>query len=165
MQAFAFVSQSVAQTQQCGERLGELARAGDLFCLEGELGSGKTCFVQGLGRGLGIIEAIHSPTFILANEHRGGRLPLFHLDLYRVRSAGEAIGFGLDDYLSGDGVLAIEWAEKIRDALPRERLWIAFRHLGSQTSRPLAGETRRGISIQASGARYEELLSELRQCC
>lgn len=157
MEAFAFVSQSVAQTQQLGERLGELARAGDLFCLEGELGSGKTCFVQGLGRGLGIIEAIHSPTFILANEHRGGRLPLFHLDLYRVRSAGEAIGFGLDDYLSGDGVLAIEWAEKIRDMLPRERLWIAFRHLGSQT--------QRGVSIQASGARYEELLGELRRCC
>ncbi len=156
MQAFSFVSPSVAQTQQWGERLGELARARDLFCLEGELGSGKTCLVQGLGRGLGIVEAIHSPTFILANEHRGGRLPLFHLDLYRVRSPDEAIGFGLDDYLSGDGVLAIEWAEKIRDVLPRERLWIAFRHLG---------ETQRGISIQATGARYEELLKELRQCC
>lgn len=165
MQTFSFVSESVAQTQQWGERLGELARARDLFCLEGELGSGKTCLVQGLGRGLGIVETIHSPTFILANEHRGGRLPLFHLDLYRVRSPDEAIGFGLDDYLSGDGVLAIEWAEKIRDALPRERLWITFRHLGSQTPRSLAGETQRGISIQATGARYEELLNELRQCC
>ncbi len=143
------VSASPEETRHVGERLGELARAGDLFCLEGDLGSGKTCFVQGLGRGLGIRDAIHSPTFILANEHRGGRLPLFHLDVYRVRRADEAIGFGLDDYISGDGVLVIEWAEKIRDALPAERLWISFEH---------RDENVRGISMQANGTRYEELL-------
>lgn len=148
------VSHSAAQTQRLGARLGELARAGDLFCLEGELGSGKTCFVQGLGRGLGIAETIHSPTFILANEHRGGRLRLYHLDLYRVRSADEALGFGLDDYLSGDGVCVIEWAEKIRDALPAERLWIALRHLG---------ESKRGLLIEARGARYEELLNAFKK--
>ena len=145
------VSHSAAQTRRFGARLGELARAGDLYCLEGELGSGKTCFTQGLGRGLDIPTAIHSPTFILANEHRGGRLLLFHLDVYRVRGADEAIGIGLDDYLSGDGVCVIEWAEKIRDALPSERLWISFRHLD---------EAKRGIMIEASGARYEERLSE-----
>lgn len=148
------VSHSAAQTQRLGARLGELARAGDLFCLEGELGSGKTCFVQGLGRGLGIAEPIHSPTFILANEHRGGRLRLYHLDLYRVRSTDEALGFGLDDYLSGDGVCVIEWAEKIRDALPAERLWIALRHLG---------ESKRGLLIEARGARYEELLNAFKK--
>ena len=147
------VSHSAEQTQRFGARLGELARAGDLYCLEGELGSGKTCFTQGLGRGLDIPTAIHSPTFILANEHRGGRLLLFHLDVYRVRGADEAIGIGLDDYLSGDGVCVIEWAEKIRDALPSERLWISFRHLD---------EAKRGIMIEASGARYEERLSEFR---
>lgn len=147
------ISHSAAQTQRFGARLGEVARAGDLVCLEGELGSGKTCFVQGLGRGLGIPGAIHSPTFILANEHRGGRLPLFHLDVYRLRGAEEAMGIGLDDYLSGDGVCVIEWAEKIRAALPPERLWIAFRHLG---------EAKRGLMIEARGARYEGLLSEFR---
>lgn len=147
------ISHSAGQTQRLGARLGELARAGDLFCLEGELGSGKTCFVQGLGRGLGVPEAIHSPTFILANEHRGGRLPLFHLDVYRMRGTAEARGIGLDDYLSGDGVCVIEWAEKIRAALPQDRMWIAFRHLGG---------TKRGILMEAGGVRYEELLNEFR---
>lgn len=148
------ISHSAAQTQRLGARLGELAQTGDLFCLEGELGSGKTCFVQGLGRGLGILEAIHSPTFILANEHRNGRLPLFHLDAYRMGSAAEALGIGLDDYLAGDGVCVIEWAEKIRAALPPERLWIVFRYLG---------ETKRALLVRASGARYEALLSEFKK--
>ena len=145
------VSEKILQTQRIGECLGEFARSGDLFCLEGELGSGKTCFVQGLGRGMGIVEPIHSPTFILANEHRGGRLALFHLDVYRVRNAAEAIGFGLEDYLASDGVLVIEWAEKIREALPLERMWITFKHFA---------ENKRGISMQASGERYQELLNE-----
>jgi tRNA threonylcarbamoyladenosine biosynthesis protein TsaE len=147
------VSHSAAQTQRLGARLGELAHAGDLFCLEGELGSGKTCFVQGLGRGLGIPGAIHSPTFILANEHRGGRLPLFHLDVYRISGEMEAMGIGLDDYLSGDGVCVIEWAEKIRDALPSDRMWIAFRHMDG---------SKRGLWMQACGARYQMLLNDLR---
>lgn len=147
------VSHSAAQTQRFGARLGALARAGDVFCLEGELGSGKTCFTQGLGQGLGVAEAIHSPTFILANEHSGGRLMLYHLDVYRVRGAEEALGIGLDDYLFGEGVCVIEWAEKIRDALPREHLWITFRHLD---------EKKRGMMVHASGARYEELLASFK---
>ncbi len=143
------ISHSAAQTQRFGARMGELAHAGDLFCLEGDLGSGKTCFAQGLGRGLGIAEAINSPTFILANEHRGGRLPLFHLDVYRMQSADEALGIGLDDYLADAGVCVIEWAEKIRAVLPAECLWLQFRHLG---------EMKRGLLIQAFGARHEALL-------
>lgn len=150
---FEIITASPEETQRVGGRLGELARAGDLFCLEGDLGSGKTCFVQGLGRGLDIRDAIHSPTFVLANEHRAGRLPLYHLDVYRVHSAEQAIGFGLDDYLAGDGVLVIEWAEKIRKALPDERLWVSFRHVG---------DSQRAISFDSRGARYEELLIGLR---
>ncbi|MCL4394701.1 MAG: tRNA (adenosine(37)-N6)-threonylcarbamoyltransferase complex ATPase subunit type 1 TsaE [Chloroflexi bacterium] len=146
------VSASAKQTQDLGARLGKLALSGDLFCLEGELGSGKTCFVQGLGRGLGIAESIHSPTFILANEHRGGRLVLFHLDVYRIRGADEAIGIGLEDYVSGEGVCVVEWAEKIRGALPPERMWIEFRHLD---------ETSRRLRLKAEGTRYQSLLSEL----
>lgn len=145
-------SHSVAQTQRLGARLGELTQSGDVFCLEGDLGSGKTCFVQGLGRGLAIVEDINSPTFILANEHRGGRLILYHLDMYRMNSMNEALGIGLDDYLSG-GVCVIEWAEKIRAALPSERLWITFRHLG---------ESKRGLLITATGARYVELFREFK---
>ena len=147
------VSHSPAQTQRFGARLGELACAGDLFCLEGELGSGKTCFAQGLGRGLGVPGAIHSPTFILANEHRGGRLPLFHLDVYRMSGAEEAMGIGLDDYISGDGVCVVEWAEKIRDVLPLDRMWIAFRHVDGN---------KRGVLVQARGTRYQTLLNEFR---
>ncbi len=147
------VSHSAEQTQRFGEQLGELACAGDLFFLEGELGAGKTCLVQGLGRGLGITEEINSPTFILANEHRGGRLTLFHLDVYRVRNAAEALGIGLDDYLSGDGVCVIEWAEKIRAALPDERLWITLRHIDEET---------RELKLGATGERYIELLNEIK---
>ncbi len=147
------VSNSAGQTQRLGARLGEMLQAGDVLGLEGDLGSGKTCFVQGLGRGLGVSEAIHSPTFILANEHRSGRLPLYHLDVYRVRGPDEAIGFGLEDYLSGDGVAVVEWAEKIRAALPEERLWISFRHLG---------ESKRGLLFEPTGTRYEQLLNEFR---
>jgi tRNA threonylcarbamoyladenosine biosynthesis protein TsaE len=147
------ISNSAAQTQRFGQRLGELAQAGDLFCLEGELGTGKTCFVQGLGRGLGIPSDIHSPTFVLANEHHGGRLPLNHLDVYRLRSSAEAIGIGLEDYVNGDGVCVIEWAEKVADALPAERLWIAFRHVS---------EFKRGLVLSATGARYATLLDEFK---
>ena len=148
------ISQSVEETQRIGERLGKLAGAGDVFCLEGDLGSGKTCFTQGLGRGLGVAAAIHSPTFILANEHRSGRLPLYHLDVYRMHGADEALGIGLDDYVYGDGVCVIEWAEKIDAALPSERLWIKFRHID---------ENQRGISFHASGARHVELLNALKR--
>ena len=147
------ISHSIEQTQRLGERLGHLARAGDVFCLEGELGSGKTCFTQGLGRGLGVVEAIHSPTFILANEHRTGRLPLYHLDVYRMRGADEALGIGLDDYVYGEGVCVIEWAEKIDSALPSERLWITFRHID---------ENARGLTLEATGARYVDLVKDLR---
>lgn len=143
------ISHSAAQTQRWGARLGELVQPGDVICLEGDLGSGKTCFVQGIGRGLEITEDINSPTFILANEHRGGRLALYHLDMYRVSSAREVLGIGLEDYLDSDGVCVIEWAEKIREVLPAERLWITFRYLG---------ESKRGIVMQAQGARYESLL-------
>lgn len=153
MQELDRISTSPEETRRLGMRLGEFALAGDLYCLEGDLGSGKTCLVQGLGRGLGIAEPIHSPTFILANEHRGGRLPLFHLDVYRVRGPDEAIGFGLEDYMEDAGVCVVEWAEKVRSVLPPEHLWITLRHMGEST---------RGMHITASGHRYEELLQELK---
>lgn len=145
------VSAGVEQTQQLGAQLGRLARQGDVFALQGELGSGKTNFVKGLARGLEIENEVHSPTFILANEYRGGRLPLYHIDAYRVANAAEAQGFGLDDYLNGDGIVVIEWAERIREALPMENLWIEFRHLG---------ETERGLKFTAHGDDYVALLQK-----
>jgi tRNA threonylcarbamoyladenosine biosynthesis protein TsaE len=148
------ISHSPEQTQRFGARLATLLEPGDVIGLVGELGSGKTVFVQGLARGLGVRESVHSPTFILANEYRSGSLPLYHVDAYRVRSAGEALGFGLEDYLNSSGVTVIEWADRIREALPAEHLLIEFRHIS---------DSKRGILMRSQGNRYQRLVDELKQ--
>ncbi len=152
-----FISHSPSQTQRFGARLGALLQAGDLICLEGELGTGKTCLAQGIGRGMGIGGPIVSPTFTLVAEHRPPppAPPLYHIDLYRLDTpVNEAWAFGLDDYLHGEGVCLIEWAERIASILPRERLWITLRHLDT---------SKRGIVMRACGTRYDELLHRFRQ--
>ncbi len=145
------ISHSAEQTRRIGERLGRLLQGGDVVCLEGELGTGKTCLVQGIGRGLGITSAIVSPTFIIINEYRvpDRRYKLYHIDLYRIETVGEARAIGLEDYLYGDGVCVIEWAERAREILPEERLWITLRYLG---------DTKRGLMFKPRGKRHEELL-------
>lgn len=152
-----FVSHSAAQTGRLGSYLGRLLQAGDLICLEGNLGSGKTCLTQGIGQGMGVTTPITSPSFALIAEHRPPppAPPLYHIDLYRLDSAlAEAQGFGLDDYLWGDGVCVIEWADRIRPALPRERLWVILRYVD---------ENKRGLLLTASGVRYDELLLDFRK--
>jgi len=152
-----FISHSPAQTQRFGARLGVLLQAGDLICLEGELGTGKTCLAQGIGRGMGVVGPIVSPTFTLIAEHRPPppAPPLYHIDLYRLGTpVNEALALGLDEYLQGEGVCLIEWAERIAPILPRERLWITLRHLDS---------SKRGIVMQAHGSRYDDLLHRFRQ--
>jgi tRNA threonylcarbamoyladenosine biosynthesis protein TsaE len=152
-----FVSHSADQTRSLGQRLGALLQAGDLIALEGDLGTGKTCITQGIGLGLGVTEPITSPSFTLIAEHRPPppAPPLYHVDLYRLEDAiREALAFGLDDYLHGQGVCVIEWADRIRPALPRERLWISLRHLEV---------SKRGVLMHAAGPRYEELLIQFRQ--
>ena len=148
------ISHSWEQTQRFGARLANLLEQGDVLALIGDLGSGKTVFVQGLALGLGVKEQVHSPTFILANEYRSGRLALFHVDAYRIQSVGEALGFGLEDYLSDFGVTVIEWADRIHDALPDGHLLVEFRHVSN---------TKRGILMKAHGHRYERLVEELKQ--
>jgi tRNA threonylcarbamoyladenosine biosynthesis protein TsaE len=151
------ISHSPAQTHRFGVRLGLLLRAGDIVCLEGELGTGKTCLARGVGEGMGILEPITSPTFTLIAEHRppGPALALYHIDLYRLTAAvAEAQAVGLDDYLAGDGVCLIEWADRIEPALPEERLWITLYHLDM---------SKRGIVLRATGPRYDSLLLEFRQ--
>jgi len=151
-----FVSHSPTQTRRIGARLGTLVGPGDVLCLVGDLGTGKTCFVQGLGQGLAIEGPITSPTFTLINEYRDGRdgLTFYHIDLYRVSGVQEALDFGLEEYLYGEGVCAIEWAERVESALPRERLWITLRYLDVN---------KRGILIRADGPRYELLLRDLKR--
>lgn len=101
-----------------GERLGRDLQRGDVVALCGALGAGKTALVKGIAHGLGITQEVTSPTFTLVHEYPGGRLPLFHIDLYRLDSPEQALAVGLEDYLSGPGVTAIEWSEKVDSLLP-----------------------------------------------
>ncbi len=109
------ISHSPAETEALGERWGREAQRGWVIGLSGELGAGKTQLVKGLARGLGIPACVHSPTFTLVNAYGGGRLRLFHLDLYRLETSAHIFAAGLEEYLQPDGVTVIEWAEKIYD--------------------------------------------------
>jgi tRNA threonylcarbamoyladenosine biosynthesis protein TsaE len=145
----SLISNSIDETQRIGKRLGELAQASDLILLVGELGTGKTCLTQGIALGLGIGDYITSPSFVLIREYQG-RLPLYHIDLYRLDKTEEILDLGLDDYLSGQGVCVVEWADKALDLFPKERLLITLYHLD---------ETRRALHLEARGQRYKDMLS------
>ena len=108
------ISKSPAETETLGEQFGRAARRGQVIALSGDLGAGKTQFVRGLARGLGILGRVHSPTFTLVNEYGGGRLKLFHLDLYRLETAEQILSAGIEEYLSPDGVSVVEWAERLK---------------------------------------------------
>lgn len=108
-----FISHSPEETAAFGEKLGRTAQSGFVFALSGDLGAGKTEFVKGLARGLEITARIHSPTFTLVNEYRGGRLNCFHLDLYRLETSEEILSAGIDEFLSPEGVTVIEWADRL----------------------------------------------------
>ena len=110
-----FISHSPAETESLGESFGRAAKRGLVIALSGELGAGKTQLVKGLARGLGITARVHSPTFTLVNEYAGGRLRLFHLDLYRLESPAQILSAGLEEFLQPDGVAVVEWAERICD--------------------------------------------------
>lgn len=151
-----FISSSVEQTVRLGVRLGELLIVGDVIGLSGELGSGKTAFAQGIGRGWGANRHVTSPTFTLVNEYQRLNDPrkLYHIDCYRLEGEADTITTGIDDILIDGGVIMIEWPERISAILPEERLWIELRHIS---------ETRRGIRIKADGDRALELLQQFRQ--
>jgi tRNA threonylcarbamoyladenosine biosynthesis protein TsaE len=117
---------SPEETAALGRRLTAQAQAGDVWALVGDLGAGKTHFVQGAASGLGTRAAVTSPTFALLHEYPGGSLPLYHFDFYRLRNAEEALALGLDEYLDGDGLTIIEWADKFPELLPARTLWFAF---------------------------------------
>jgi tRNA threonylcarbamoyladenosine biosynthesis protein TsaE len=152
-----FISHSPAQTHRIGMRLGILLQAGDVICLEGDLGTGKTCLAQGIGQGMGVVEPITSPTFtLIAEYHPPAPAPtLYHIDMYRLdEPVEEAAALGLDEYLLGDGACLIEWADRILSTLPDERLWITLRHLDV---------SKRGVVMRAAGTRYDKLMHEFRR--
>ena len=110
-----FISHSPAETEALGERWGRVAQCGLVIALSGDLGAGKTQLVKGIARGLGVTARVHSPTFTLVNEYGGGRLKLFHLDLYRHETPAQILSAGIEEFLSPDGVAVIEWAERLED--------------------------------------------------
>jgi tRNA threonylcarbamoyladenosine biosynthesis protein TsaE len=135
-------SASADETAAAGEALGRTLVAGDVVALYGELGAGKTCFVQGLARGLDVAGHATSPTFVLVNEYRG-RLPVHHVDAYRTASLGELIDLGLHDIIGGDGVTLLEWADKAEPLLPARTVRVRIEGVGDEP-RVIAIEDPRG---------------------
>jgi tRNA threonylcarbamoyladenosine biosynthesis protein TsaE len=148
-----FFSRSPEQTRRIGMRLGGALQAGDVICLQGDLGAGKTTFVQGVAHGWGSLDPVSSPTFILVNDYRrADEGHLFHMDAYRLDSTPEAEELDLDGMLAR-GPLLIEWPERIDGLVPNERLWIRFEHVD---------EEEREMNFKAAGGRYDDLLELIR---
>ena len=118
-----FVSHSTQETEQFGEEVAKSLRGGDVLAFTGSLGMGKTAFTRGLARGLGCRGRVTSPTFTIVNEY-DGKTPLFHFDMYRLGSSDELFDIGWDDYLARDGVCAVEWSERVSDALPDDTIYV-----------------------------------------
>jgi tRNA threonylcarbamoyladenosine biosynthesis protein TsaE len=146
------ISRNPDETGIIGQKPGMLAQPGDLFLLIGNLGSGKTTLTQGIARGIGSLESALSPTFVLMRE-LNGRLPLYHIDLYRLDRIEEISDLGLDDYLFGNGLCVIEWAEKGLAVLPPEHLLIRINYLDDNS---------RGFEFIPEGPRYRKLLRQLK---
>ena len=144
-------SHSARETARIGSALGQYAEAGDVFLLSGELGAGKTCLTQGIAKGMGIDEYVRSPTFVLVSVHQG-RLPLYHIDIYRLDEVAEVVDLGLEEYLAGDGVSVIEWASKALEVFPQPYMLVTLTY---------EGENERLIQLEAMGERYESLLSQV----
>ncbi len=153
MSYLELISHSPEETQKLGRRIGELAVAGDAFLLVGELGAGKTCLTQGIAWGLDINEYTLSPSFVIMRELYG-RLPLYHIDLYRLDRLEESVELGLDDYLYGRGVCVVEWAEKALSILPVEHLLIKMSYLS---------DSGRSFQMEPSGQRYREIVAQVKR--
>lgn len=123
-------TQSAAETEALGEKLAQRLQGGEVIAFTGDLGAGKTAFTRGLARGLGITDRVTSPTFTIVNEYEGGRLPLFHFDMYRLSSSDELYDIGWEDYLARGGVCAVEWSEIVEDALESDAIRVDIKNDG-----------------------------------
>lgn len=144
-----YVTNSTEETQAIANNFGELLEIGDLITLEGDLGAGKTTFTKGLAKGLGVKRNVNSPTFTIVKQY-SGRIPLYHMDVYRLEDSDEDIGFS--EYFDGDGVSVVEWATFIESYLPDERLDIKITYIDEQS---------RKLECTAIGARYINILDEM----
>ena len=131
---------SEAETEALGEALGRTLSPGAVVAFTGDLGAGKTAFTRGIARGLGIGDRVTSPTFAIVNEYEGGRLPLFHFDMYRLTSSDELFDIGWEDYLARGGVCAVEWSENVADALERDTVRGDIRRGGEESRRVISVE-------------------------
>ena len=150
-QSLTLVSNSPEETQAIGRSLGKSAQPSDVFLLVGDLGAGKTCLTQGILFGLGSDDFARSPTFVLVSQH-AARLTLYHMDLYRLDRFDEVLDLGLDEYLFGDGLSVVEWADKASEAFPENHLLVEFE---------FAGDESRRLTLTAAGDRYKELLKTI----
>ncbi|MBM7646583.1 tRNA threonylcarbamoyladenosine biosynthesis protein TsaE [Scopulibacillus daqui] len=146
---FQWICQTPDETMALAEKLAEHLTPGDVLTLSGDLGAGKTTFTKGIAKGLGIKDVINSPTFTIIKEYHGGKMPLYHMDVYRINS-DEDLGF--DEYLDGDGITVVEWADNIASWLPDHLLKVEIEHLG---------ETKRKVSLFPVGERFEQICKEL----
>jgi tRNA threonylcarbamoyladenosine biosynthesis protein TsaE len=152
MNSLELITRSPEQTQEFGKRLGKIARPGDVILLVGKLGAGKTCLTQGIAWGLDIDEYAASPSFVLVRELYG-RLPLYHVDFYRLENLEEIAELGLDEYFYGNGVSVVEWAEKALRLLPAENLLIEMEYIA---------DSERRLELKSSGQRYREMAAQLK---
>lgn len=152
-------TKSSLETQNLGRLLGQLLQPGDVLVVSGELGAGKTTFIQGLAKGLGIEAQVTSPTFTIIHEYQGACYPLYHIDAYRLEEPREIEELGLEEYIYGDGVTAVEWAENIIQWLPHDYLYVKIiKTPGNESWRKIT------ISVRGAGG-YYRLLEELRKNC
>jgi tRNA threonylcarbamoyladenosine biosynthesis protein TsaE len=153
MKSWKLVTRSPEETRELGRSIGKLTEPGDIYLLEGQLGAGKTCLTQGIAWGLDIQEYTLSPSFVIMRELYG-RLPLYHMDFYRLDNIAEIADLGLDDYLYGQGVCVIEWAEKGLDILPDDHLLVKISYIS---------DTERSFEIEPKGERYVRLLEQVKK--
>jgi tRNA threonylcarbamoyladenosine biosynthesis protein TsaE len=132
-----FISNSPPETEAIGRQLAQDVDAGSVLALKGELGSGKTSFTKGLVAGIGSSAAVTSPTFAIAHEYQGGRLPVYHFDFFRLENREAVARLGLDDYFFGDGLSVIEWADRFPELVPEQARWISFK-IKSECQRAIA---------------------------
>ena len=151
---FEIHTTSQEETMELGKRLGEKVFANSCVVLEGDLGAGKTTLTKGIALGLGIDRIIKSPTYTLIREYRKGRLPLFHMDMYRIEESGGASEVGLEEYFYASGVCVVEWAQYIEDELPSTFLKVQIDRVGDD-------ESKRVICLVPHGKEYEEFINKL----
>ncbi len=129
-----YITNSPAETEAIGSALGKILQPGTILAYRGDLGAGKTAFTRGLARGLGCTDIVTSPTYTIVNEYLGGRMPLFHFDMYRLRSSDDLFDIGWEDYLDRGGICAVEWSENVDDAM-EDAIYIIIEKLGEDSRR------------------------------